>query len=164
MNKAAADALWRLALRIGSRLFSCYRFVFRPTVHSVFVAVWHGDRLLVIRNSYKNFKTIPCGLLRRREDPSACAVRELREEVGIDVGADQLHLADDFVSRSGYKSDHARIFELICPDRPTIQLDGREVVWSAFEDVPTVLGTDRLSTVVREYLKRRMPTAPAQGA
>ena len=155
MTQAIVNTVWRWGLRLGSRLFSCYRFIFRPTVRSVFVAVWHDDELLVIRNSYKKYKTIPCGLMRRGEEPLDCAIRELREEVGIDTRPQNVQLAHEFTSRSGYKSDHAYIFEMACPERPSIRLDEREVVWGAFEDAATILSTTRLSTVVREYLERR---------
>jgi len=48
--------------------------------------VERGDgRILLIRQSYRNHWGLPGGLLQRREDPAVAAVREIREEVGLDI-------------------------------------------------------------------------------
>ncbi len=45
-----------------------------------------GDgSLLLVRQSYRNRWGVPGGLLKRGETPHAAAVREVREEVGVDV-------------------------------------------------------------------------------
>ena len=47
--------------------------------------VEHGGRILQVRAAYRDWFSIPGGLLARGEGPEAGAVREVREEAGIDV-------------------------------------------------------------------------------
>jgi ADP-ribose pyrophosphatase YjhB (NUDIX family) len=44
-----------------------------------------GDRVLLIRPSYRPAWSLPGGLLRRGEEPATAAVREVGEEVGVTV-------------------------------------------------------------------------------
>ena len=44
-----------------------------------------GDRVLLIRPSYRPAWSLPGGLLRRGEEPATAAVREVGEEVGVAV-------------------------------------------------------------------------------
>ena len=57
------------------------------SVGAMGVVVVDGEVLLV-RQSYRNGWGVPGGLLDRGERPEAAVVRELREEVGIDVVVD----------------------------------------------------------------------------
>ncbi|GLW08162.1 DNA mismatch repair protein MutT [Microtetraspora sp. NBRC 13810] len=53
------------------------------------VALWHGDRLLLVLNRYRACWELPGGMIDPGETPRQAAVRELREETGHTVG----HLA-----------------------------------------------------------------------
>ena len=53
----------------------------------------HDDRIVMIRQRYRNRWGLPGGLLARGEEPADAARREVREEIGIDVGL----LGDPFV-------------------------------------------------------------------
>jgi len=126
------DALCRLALNIAYRLLLVYWFVFRPTEYGVYVAVWCHGRILLIRNSYKPHYTLPSGSRRRREEPAAAAVRELRQEVGIDLETDRLDRVGEFLSRQEYKRDYSVVFEVDVAPEPEITIDRREVVEAQF--------------------------------
>ena len=54
------NALVRLVLRAAYRLARAWWFVRRPEAHGAFVAVWHADRLLLVRNSYRGGECVPC--------------------------------------------------------------------------------------------------------
>ena len=148
------NAAWRLGLKVAYRAQLIYWLCRRPTVTGVYVAVWHAGRLLIIQNSYKTYRTIPCGLPRRREQLKDSAARELREEAGIDLDPRDLRFATDFVIYQDCKQDHVHFFEVELADEPPIVVDGREVIWGAFEKPEQAL-SHRLSPAVREYLQRR---------
>lgn len=56
----------------------------RFTVGSSVVLV-DGDRLLLVRHSYRRYWSTPGGFLEAGEQPVEAAVREIKEELGVDV-------------------------------------------------------------------------------
>ena len=153
MTSSVVDRLWRIGLRIAYRLLRVCWFVARPRHEGAGVAVWHGERVLMIRNSYRQSLCLPAGGLKRRERPIDAAVRELREEVGIEVGPEALHYAGEFVDRSYYLEDHLHVFELRCDEPPATKVDGREVVWAGFM-LPAEALERGAVRVTRQYLTR----------
>ena len=101
---------------------------------------------------------MPAGGLKRGESPREGARRELREEVGIAVEAEELRPAGTFVVRQQFKEDRAHVFDLICENEPEVAVDRREVVGAEFV-VPEQLAAMDVSHVLRRYLESR----PADG-
>jgi 8-oxo-dGTP pyrophosphatase MutT (NUDIX family) len=153
----ALDALWRAAYRVAFRLQLLYWRVRHPRLEGAYVAVWHGERLLMIRNSYRRKLSMPAGGLERGETPVQAALRELREEVGIESDAQALRYFGEIVDSNGYAEDHAHVFELRCAVEPRPAVDGREVVWAGMLRVEEALERGVVS-VVRQYLERIGPT------
>lgn len=150
----AIDGLWRIGLWIAYRLALVYWFLRRPVTRGAYVAVWCREELLIIRNSYKRQVTFPAGGPRHHEPLLECAVRELREEVGIVAEPAQLRLVGEYLNPGEFKRDRCQVFELHLADRPALQIDRREVV--AAEFVPTdALAGRRYATVVEQYLRSR---------
>ncbi|MEM7232418.1 MAG: NUDIX hydrolase [Planctomycetota bacterium] len=145
-----ANEIWKLALRVAYKLMLAYWFIARPTERGVYVAVWCGDRILMIHNSYKPQATLPCGGLKRDEDPLEGAVREVREEVGVELRADQLAFVDDYVSRVEFKTDLSRVYEVRVDPEPEIRIDGREVISGEFVSYEEARRRD-VHRIVRQY-------------
>jgi 8-oxo-dGTP diphosphatase len=156
----ALDAIWHRAYRAAFRLQRIYWWLFRPTISGSYVAVWFGDRILVIENSYRTRLSLPAGGLHRGETPIEGALRELREEVGIRASTESLHFVDVIVSHVGHAEDHAHFYELVCDEAPAIQVDQREVVWADFM-LPAEALEVGVVDVVRQYLSR--PGLPHAG-
>ena len=121
----------------------------------MFIAVWHGGELLVIRNSYRNWYALPAGGVRRGETPAHAALRELREEVGIAVDAAAMRFAGDISTTFEFKRDRCSFFEVEFDTRPDFRIDGREVVWADFLTPSDALDT-HLAPPVRTYLEQRV--------
>jgi 8-oxo-dGTP pyrophosphatase MutT (NUDIX family) len=153
------DALWRAAYRGAFRFQLLYWRVRHPRLEGAYVAVWHGERVLVIRNSYRTRLSLPAGGLERGETPVQAAQRELREEVGIECDASALHYVGEIVDSNGYAEDHAHVFELRCADEPRPRVDGREVVWAGLLRADEALEQGVVS-VVRQYFERILPAQP----
>jgi 8-oxo-dGTP diphosphatase len=143
--------LYRLALRGAYRLQLVWWFVARPRITGSYVAVWHGGRILMIRNSYRRLLSLPAGGIKRGEDPVEAAVRELHEEVGIAARPEDLVFAGVILNPSGYAEDHAHFFELRCDVEPAVRVDEREVVWAEFL-LPEEAIEQGTARVVRRYL------------
>jgi ADP-ribose pyrophosphatase YjhB (NUDIX family) len=148
------DLLWRVALRIAIRLLRVLWFFQRPTTRGAYVAVWWGDRLLLIRNSYRPGEAVPCGAVGRGETAVHAAIRELREETGIAASEESLRLVYEVEIPFDFKIDHAQFFELRVEREPVLRIDNREVVWAGF--VRTDELADRpLIPHLRAYLANR---------
>ena len=74
----------------------------------------------MIKNSYRSSITLPGGSIDGAERPVQAALRELREEVGIDAKPDDLVFWGQYLSLVEYKYDHINLFELELPDLPEV--------------------------------------------
>ena len=144
----------RIFYRLAYRAILILWFFTRPTVYGVYVAVWHSDKLLVIKNSYKKRFTVPCGRIKRGEDKAAAAVRELHEEVRITLDSDQLAFVGEYTGKFTHATDIGSFFEITLAELPQIQIDNREVVWSQFMPLDQVTSLN-LNPTVTAWLKNR---------
>jgi len=151
------DHAWRAGLRAAYWILRAWWFVRRPTKEGAFVAVWRGNELLLIRNSYRRGITIPSGGVDPGETPREAARRELHEEVGI-ATSDEALLVPFCTLELPYegKRDRAHFFELQLDASAScsITIDRREVVWADF--CPEArLEEHPLNPFVRAYLGQR---------
>jgi ADP-ribose pyrophosphatase YjhB (NUDIX family) len=144
----------RFFYRLTYRAVLLLWFFTRPAVYGVYVAVWHGEELLVIRNSYKKRFTIPCGRIKRGENKAAAAARELDEEVGIKLEEEQLSLVGEYAGKFKYATDIGTFFEITMAELPRVQVDNREVVWARFMPLDQVFNLN-LNPTVRSWLNHR---------
>jgi 8-oxo-dGTP diphosphatase len=126
------DATYRTAYRVAYRLMKTYWKVRQPTTHGALVAVWHERRILLVKNSYVPYWSLPGGYLHRGETGAQAAARELAEEVGVKVDPSQLRPSVDIRHPWEGKQDHVEIFELELDHEPTVMADRREVVEAGF--------------------------------
>ena len=148
------NALYRGGLWLGYRALILKWRLRRPTLHGACVAVWHEERLLLIRNSYKRGESLPGGSLRHRESPRAAARRELAEEVGIEVDPAELTFCCAVQTRGRYADGHTHVFEIEFEHEPDLILDQREVVWAGFCPAELLSGRPLIAPV-RLYLSKR---------
>lgn len=61
-----------------------YWFITRPKTSGAGCIIEHGDKILLIRNTYGDGSwSFPGGGVKKNEEPEQAAVREVKEEVGI---------------------------------------------------------------------------------
>jgi 8-oxo-dGTP pyrophosphatase MutT (NUDIX family) len=140
---------------VAYRLHLLWTFVFRPATEGVWVAVWCQGQLLLIKNSYRRFITLPGGGMDGGETPLAAALRELREEVGIETSPQNLFLFKRYLSQCEYKHDRINLFELELVERPVVRIDNREVSWAQVATVEDALGM-KLFPTLRCYLEDKL--------
>jgi len=67
-------------------LFKLYRIVFRSKIVAVKCVLFHGDKILLIKNSYgSKLWILPGGVVKRNESKRDAVIREIREEIGIAI-------------------------------------------------------------------------------
>lgn len=126
------DALYRTAYRTLAFVARGVFFFVRPNFRGVAVAVWHDDRLLLVRNSYRSDYGLPGGFARRSEDPAEAATRELLEETGISIPAARLSDAGRVEVFHSNVNDHVHFFETRISEAIEPSVDRREVVWADY--------------------------------
>jgi 8-oxo-dGTP diphosphatase len=122
------DRGFQLAYVCAYRAMRTYWKFRRPTTHGALVTLWNGGEVLLVRNSYVSYYSLPGGYLRSGETARDAAVRELTEEVGIAARPDQLELILDRTHDWEGKHDHVQIFALELSSRPAVAVDHREVL------------------------------------
>lgn len=134
-------ALHRALLPFAHRARHRWRQLTRARIAGVSVVVTNlsGD-VLLLRHSYgPRVWALPGGGMKRGEDPAACARREVREELGIELGAvDPVATIEEVLSGSPHT---AYLFHATCNKRP--MPDGREVIEARFfpsHSLPEPLG------------------------
>jgi len=129
----AIDALIRLGFRSAYWAARGWWFVTRPSTRGAAVAVWCGDRLLLVKTSYRAHYSLPGGFVKRGEAPAAAASRELNEEVHVSIAPDRLALAWEGTILFESRADTLSIFEASAAREPAIQVNGRELVWAGWK-------------------------------
>lgn len=145
------DRGYRLLYIVLYRLAGVYWLLTRAEARGVFVAVWCEGRILMLKNSYKPQYSLPGGLMNRGEEPLQTAVREAREEVGMELDPASLHLARELI-RNGWHREHCRLFEVRVAAAPEPCLDEREVIWAGWKTPEEALALP-LNHFLRAYLR-----------
>ncbi len=83
LHRSALKAFQRLP--VGARRRVVRTFAPSFTVGAMCFIERPDGALLLVRHVYRRRWGVPGGLLERREDPADAAVRECREEVGLDI-------------------------------------------------------------------------------
>jgi 8-oxo-dGTP diphosphatase len=148
------DRSFQLAYVVAYQLMRVYWGVRRPHKHGALVALFHDGEILLIRNSYVSYYSLPGGYVRPQESSREAAVRELVEEVGVNTSADRLELAIDEENDWQGKRDHVEIFVLELSERPRVRIDQREVIRAEWFSPERALALS-LFPPIRRLLERR---------
>jgi 8-oxo-dGTP diphosphatase len=148
------DRGFQLAYVCAYRAMRTYWKVRRPTTHGTLVALWNAGEVLLVRNSYVPYYSLPGGYLRRGETARDAVVRELTEEVGIAADPAKLELVLERTHDWEGKHDHVQIFALDLPSRPKVEVDHREVVEASWWSPERALAL-KLFPPLRDVIERR---------
>jgi 8-oxo-dGTP diphosphatase len=157
------DRLFQLGYICAYRLMRLYWSVRHPVTHGALVALWSEGEVLLVKNSYVDYYSLPGGYLRRGETARHGAIRELAEEVGVRVRPDELRLSVEECHEWEHKHDHVTIFELEIITRPNVRVDHREVVEAGFFTPARALELD-LFPPLRRSIERHGQPPPLGGS
>jgi 8-oxo-dGTP pyrophosphatase MutT (NUDIX family) len=124
--------LQRLAYRTAYRLLRLWWLVRRSSGRGAGIALWHGGRLLLVRTSYRSTLDLPGGGVEHGEEVMAAALRELREETGIDLPATALGAPVTLRFRHEHRPIVSTVYaaRIDQPMQPVI--DRAEIVWAGY--------------------------------
>jgi len=152
------DLFFRLAYRNAYKLMRIYWAIRHPQVHGALVAIWHDGEILLVKNSYVPYHSLPGGYVSSHETGRDAALRELREETGIRAASSDLKSVIDEHHEWEGKREHIEVFDLDVTERPQIQVDNREVVRAGFFTPEEALKMV-LFPPIRRVIEKRMSTS-----
>jgi ADP-ribose pyrophosphatase YjhB (NUDIX family) len=126
------DRLYQLAYIIGYQLIRILWALLRPTTHGALIVVWKAGSVLLVRNSYVPYYSLPGGYVRGGETTLQAAVRELKEETGLDVQPSELKLSHEETHNWEFRRDHVTMYDLIAKETVGVNIDHREVIAAQF--------------------------------
>ncbi len=130
-------------------------FFQRPATASAAVALWHDNRVLLVRCSYRRCLLLPGGGIHTGESSQAAARRELKEEVGLDIPHVTLRRAWSDALPFEHREDHIDIWEAELDAAPVCHIKFREIVWADWLSHEEALEQELLPHV-RVYLEGRL--------
>lgn len=151
------DRAFQLGYKVAYRLMRTAWRLTNPLTHGALVLIWSRGEVLLVRNSYVPYYSAPGGFVKAGEDARDAALRELLEEVGLQVEPDALKLSLELTHPWEYKRDHVKIFELTLDERPVVHVDHREVieaVWVSPNEALQMNVFPPLKRVIREHRAR----------
>lgn len=162
---SACDWMWRICYSIGFPLARIWWFVSRPEHSGALVAIWVGDRILAVRQSYRPTLCLPGGGIHKGERPTEAATREIREELGLEINSNDLKLSVEYKGWSDFRRSHLSVFEIFLLREPILKLDNREILEAKFWDVNSLLAM-KLDPLISTYIwaRSRCGSAPLQVA
>jgi len=146
------DLCFQLAYRLAYRLIHIYWFICRPSLRGALVAVWHDDRILLVKPSYMPVYSLPGGGVKKGEEPIAAAVRELGEEIDLHLSANALKRVFEYTCNNSGMTDTVIIFETHLTEPPQITIDNREIIRADFVTLDEALSRNLLPHV-EQYLQ-----------
>ncbi|CCQ74401.1 NUDIX domain-containing protein [Magnetospira sp. QH-2] len=142
------DGAWRLFYRLA---YPLARLVWRLTgrsTHGAVVAIIHDESVLVVQPSYRRGLSLPGGYLHAGELPRHAAARELGEELGLRVAAEDL----TFVVQVQEGRDRTDCFVLRIDQVPILHMDRREIISAQFVAFDQILSTNFVS-ILRPFIE-----------
>jgi 8-oxo-dGTP diphosphatase len=129
-----------------------YWFIFRPLTLGVVLLNIRSNKVLLVRHSYGNHKWYtPGGHLKRNEDFKDALIREMKEELSIDLEKDKLKLFGVYQNNQQYKRDTTVVFlsdqELKINDKNKLD---KEILAVDFFDI------NKLPEDINQAVKRRI--------
>lgn len=102
--------------------------VARPSSAGIIIENDNGEAL-ILKANYKKYWSFPGGWIEDEQTPSEAAIRELKEEAGIDVSIDSLKLIQVVNRKSYLLSSYQFIFKTseILKDTSIIKLQPEEI-------------------------------------
>jgi 8-oxo-dGTP diphosphatase len=148
------DRAFQIAFWGAHRLLRVTWLIRRPRTSGALVALWHGDRVLLVKNSYRTQYTLPGGYVKPHESEAEAGARELMEEVHVVCEPARLKRVYEGEHPFEFRRDALVILEADVAESPIVQVDNREVVWAGFKSRKEALALP-IVPHLREYLSVR---------
>lgn len=112
------------------------------------------DEILFVKASYRDYWSLPGGVVEADESPKNACLREVKEEIGVDLKIIKF-LCVDYISNRENKGENLQFFfcggKMSENEIKNIKVDGREIVEYKFMKI------DEAFPLLNEKSKKRLP-------
>jgi 8-oxo-dGTP diphosphatase len=116
--------------------------------------LWHGEKVLLVRTSYQDVWMAPGGGIETGETPAQAALREVSEELGLQLTSEQLHPALVVEHFWNNRHDKVHIYEVQLSVEPKLNIDNREVVEARFV-TPSQVKSFNVAPHLHDYFRMK---------
>lgn len=152
------DWMYRLIYRHGFRMARLWWRLTQPLHSGALVMIWYQNKVLLVRTSYQRVWMAPGGGIKRGELPANAALREVHEEIGVQLDANELRPALIVEHYWNHRHDRVHFFEAQLPELPAIMLDNREIISARFVTLAEAQTFD-LGPHLRDYFRLKAAEA-----
>jgi 8-oxo-dGTP pyrophosphatase MutT (NUDIX family) len=157
--------LKKLIIDFGYLVFKIVRFPikwywkrFNIKTYGVRVLVTHKDSLILVRHWYNNLWVMPGGGIKKYETPEQAAIREIREEVGLNLNQLDYKLGTYSNTKEG-KNDTVYCFVAELDSQIDIKkkfnIEVSDILWCDFDKLPE--GTSKATRErIKEYQNKEI--------
>lgn len=142
--------------RLGFPIARIWWHVGRVPHEGALVATYVGEKVLLLRTSYRRGWNFPGGGIQARETAEQAARREVQEEIGLLLPT--LKPKGNIVGYWEGRRDSVHYFELRLERLPALHLDNREIVEARLVS-PEELNQMKLTPATAAYFKAQKQAA-----
>lgn len=147
------DAIYRKGYQLAYGGWQLFLRVSKIRTTGTQVMITCGDRVLLVRCSYRPIFSLPGGYLSGSENFVTAACREVREETGIQLSPLQLNDPQLLEHTCSGRVSRNMIFRCELDQLPELTIDHREVIFAGFVSIRKAL-TMRLDGIARASISR----------
>ena len=162
--KEVVLSLGYIAFKIIRTPIKWYWKKFNIKTNGVRVMIIHKGSIVLVRHWYNTLWVMPGGGIKKYETPEQAAIREVKEEIGLNIEQLDYKLGVYSNIREG-KNDTIHCFVIELEQKPLLNkkfnFEVSDVIWSVFDDVPS--GTSNATKQrISEYLHQdiKLETRP----
>lgn len=150
-------ASWHIVQKIRFWAYWPWLFLYFRSGHRSRVLIHDGSKVLLVKGRWKlwfndDSWSLPGGGIGAGEQPEDAAVRELNEELGLQVATRQLEPLGDGVVREHGLHYHAYFFKLQLPESTELRLQASEIADAKWLEAANI-SPDRLKPEVQSALQ-----------
>lgn len=145
------DIIYSVAL-IGARL---YWRIAKPITYGARVLLVYKDQVLLVQSRRSNYWNFPGGGIKKAEEPSQGALRELLEETGIRIEHFD-YLLGEYHSKAEGKRDTVFIIVAHVDSKtiPLLEIEIQKAEWFSFDNLPKKITKPTLWRI-HEYMAEK---------
>lgn len=131
----------------------CWR-IRKPVTQGARTVILAENKVLLVKHIFSESWVFPGGHIEVGEKPHVAAIREVKEEVGVNL--DDVTLAGSFTHNTEGKIDTVFSFYKILEKRPDIKLETRESSEYAWFEIDRKLPLGPINTKIWEMVKNKL--------